>query len=193
MRWPADIKPSTNELSLHFPSKSFKSPFTGVMQSVALPGARWELKISVKNLKKDMAKAFESFTDDLRGGTEPIQIMDHARPGREALGVPVVAVASKGRQLQTSGWNKSMTVLNVGDLIEVNGELKRVRCDVKSNALGLATIEFNPPLRKLPAVGARIITLNPCMWATLDSDSVVFKRGSIYTDASLKFVEAIYR
>jgi hypothetical protein len=193
MQWPVDLVPSNNDFALKYPSKGFTSPFTGVSQSVALPGASFELTMTFTNILEDERRRLEVLTDQLKGNVEPIKIVDHCALGSPPKGVPVVAVSGKGRSIQTSGWLKSTKVLAFGDLITVNGELKRVQNDVISSSSGLATISFNPPLRKTVPLGAVIETQNPWMWATLTDNGVPFARKPRFCDVTIKFKEAIYR
>jgi hypothetical protein len=194
MQWPVDIVPSTNDFKLNYPSRSFKSPFTGVSQSVSLPGASWEITLKINNMKLDERHQVEVLTDQLKGSVEPIKMVDHCNLGEVAMGLPVAAVSGKGRTLQTSGWTPSKKVLSAGNLITVNSELKRVQEDVFSSASGLATITFNPPLRKIVPLGAAIETKNPWMWATLKDNGVSFsRRPGDFTDVTMTFIEAIYR
>lgn len=193
MQWPVDLVPSTNDFALKYPSRGLNSPFTGVSQNIALPGASFELTMTFTNILKDERRRLEVLTDQLNGNVEPIKIVDHCALGLPPKGAPVVAVASKGRRLQTSGWTPSVKVLSFGDLINVNGELKRVQDDVVSSASGLATITFNPPMRKIAPIGAVIETQNPWMWATLTDNGVTFARKPRFCDVTIKFKEAIYR
>lgn len=195
MMWPVELCPSTNGFELVSNSREYKSPYTGVRQAVALPGRHWVIELELRDLLDSEARTLEVLTDDLNGQVETIKIMDHARLGEPAKGTPQVAASGEsGRSLRTKGWQPSTVVLKKGDLITVNDELKRLREDVTSSASGLATLTFNPPLRKPPALNAPIITHNPYMVANLSTKSAQFKRvPGIRQNVTLKFIEAIHR
>lgn len=193
MKWPVDLIPNSSSLELFYPSQEFKSEFTGVTQSVSMPGAHWKLEMKFSGLTDDEARQIEVITDSLRGNTESMQVLDHARLGVVAKGNPVLTKVAQGTQAVSGGWNASTTVLKAGDLVTINGELKRIKQDIKTSASGVATLHFNPPLRKPAPAQAAVITLNPYMTAHLEKNSVKFSRKPMSTDVSLKFIEAIYK
>lgn len=194
MEWPVDLVPSNNEFSLNYKSRGFTSPFTGVRQGVPLPGANWEITVTFNNIQPLERRRIETLTDQLKGDVEPIKMRDHVNLGDDPQGAPVVAVAAKGRSLQTSGWLPSVKVLSQGDMFTVAGELKRCQDDVYSSSSGLATVTFNPPMRKTAPIGAVIETKAPWMWATLKEKGVKFsRRPGGFSDVTITLVEAIYR
>lgn len=195
MQWPLEVCPTNNNLTLKYNSKVFESPFTKVRQAASLPGAHWKLSMTINDMTDREARIVEVITDELKGQVEVIQVMDHTRLGGPAKGTPLVAIAGEtGRTLKTKGWTPNTLVLQLGDLITVNGELKRLREDISSSSAGLATLTFNPPLRKPPPVDMAIITEAPYIIATLDDDGAPFKRvPGQRQSVSLSFTEAIHR
>ncbi|EBA3774827.1 hypothetical protein AUR71_25765, partial [Salmonella enterica] len=87
---------------------------------------------------------------------------DWGRGGRTPAGSPVVNGANQtGTELQMSGWTPGVVVLERGDYITVNDELKMVTADVTSTSTGTATVTFAPMLRWSPPDGAAIEVAKP--------------------------------
>jgi len=66
-----------------------------------------------------------------------------------------------GIALNIKGAQPSTKVLQAGEYFEVNGELKIVVSDCTSDGSGLATVQFEPPLRDSPDDSANLNTQTP--------------------------------
>lgn len=194
--FPQELIPASNEIRLDSPTFSFTSAFTGVNQSVIHPGARWTLTMEFPKLQGRQKRILQSFLNGLSGRAEVVKVYDNSRDGRPAMGTPGVSGDGQlGKTLLTGGWIPHQKVLEVGDLVTVNSELKEIADDAWSDQNGFATLSFNPPLRKSPPNGSSIETERPYMLATLDSDGVGVSNSpaGFGQFETIVFKEEIYR
>lgn len=175
--WPnlSRIAPGSLDWGLTSNTQAFGSPLSGSVQTLELPGARWRFSFDMNSLAPEDSAILRAWLVGLRGrsGRFYMHNMSQSSPRGAGGGSPVVSGAGQsGVALSTNGWPLSTTVLKVGDFFEVNGELKMVMANVVSNASGVATVTFEPPLRASPANLASIITVKPKAIFKLDDDTV---------------------
>lgn len=148
----------------------FQSPLTGGLQTAGLPGARWGFTIEFPRLLESDAALLEAFLVSLRGQENRFRYHNPSRPevrgvggGTGVGGVPDVEGGGQtGTSLNVRNATPSKTGwLLPGDYFSVNGELKMVTANVNSNALGQATIMFEPALRASPVDTAPITLSKP--------------------------------
>jgi len=167
-----DIKPDAAQLGIGFNVQSFNSTLSGSKQFKELPGSRWVGSITWSQRQGIDAKTLVGQLSSLRGMIDEFRILppDHEGLGT-ALGSGVVNGADQtGSSLITSGWAANQSILlEIGDYIEINGELKRVTLRAASDGSGNSTIQFQPPIRKSPANGSAVITTEPRMTMRLTS------------------------
>lgn len=146
---------------------SFRSPLTGAVQTIGMPGTRWKMRISWDNTVLTPAEAgiVKAGLAKLRGMANRVRVWNlaHPAPRGTALGNPYVFGAEQaGSQLVTAGWPASSTgLLLPGDMIGVGGELKMVTDQVDSDANGRATVHFEPELRTSPSNGSALVLSRP--------------------------------
>lgn len=171
--FPANISPDAEEWTLTYNTQSFESDLNGAMQTAELPGARWSVSMTFSNRQGKSARALQGFLAGLKG-----------RAGRfwvtpadwEPLGSPdgagvVASNTSGGTSLSTSGWTADIAeLLYAGDYFEVNGELKKMTETASSDASGLSTLEFAPPLRQPVTAGMTIRVVEPRCQMQLSDD-----------------------
>ncbi len=169
-----DILPRAAEWSLRSNTQSFRSPLSGTVQTLELPGAIWQATLSFARLPQDRARELAAFLVRLRGEAGRFYLYDHSLPAPRgsASGVPVVAGAGQtGATLATSGWTPGVAgILKAGDYIGLGDELKMVVADADSDVGGLATLTIEPPLRQSPADASLIITVQPVCIMKLTGD-----------------------
>ena len=155
-------------------TQSFESPLNRTVQTLELPGARWQAVVEWKNLVEADARIFKAFLASLRGAAGRFYLGDlsHGTPAGTALGTPLVKGASQtGTSLVTDGWSAGQTSLLLpGDYFSVNGELKIITAVCTSDGSGNATLSFAPPLRSAPADNAPITVINPVATFRLKDD-----------------------
>ncbi|WP_145569250.1 hypothetical protein [Yersinia mollaretii] len=193
LEWPAILVPNEMTLQLLSNSKIFQSPFSGSSQTASFPGSRLALTMTFRNRKDRDARALESLVADLDGVAGRVRLWDFARGGRAPAGTPIVSAAEqRGKMLSTRGWLPGRLVLQRGDYITVNDELKKVTQDVRSDISGQAVIRFSPQLRWPPVAGAPIECRKPTgIFRLTDENQGNFSRTpGIFHSVTLQFVEA---
>ena len=193
LEWPAILVPNEMNLKMLSNSKIFQSPFSGSSQTASFPGSRWTLTMTFRNRKDRDARALEALVADLDGVAGRVRLWDFARGGRAPSGTPIVSAAEqRGKLLSTRGWLPERLVLQRGDYITVNDELKKVTQDVRSDISGQAVIRFSPQLRWPPVAGASIECRKPTgIFRLADENQGDFSRTpGIFHSVTLQFVEA---
>lgn len=191
LTWPEALRPSTMDWDLVSNSVKFTSPFNGASQVVGYPGSRWKASLKFNNLDDWESRKLEVLIAKLDGMVGMIKLHDFGRWGRPPVGTPVVKGANNtGTQIQSRGWLAKRLVLQEGDYITVNNELKLVTGDVWSDASGFATVYFAPMLRNVPPDGAKIETENPFgLFRLSDNTNGVSRQPAFNNSFTLEFEE----
>lgn len=140
------------------------NPLNNAIQTLVRPGSLWIATLEFRNLKLTKRAAMLAFLVKLNGQEHRFLLRDHSNPLRgSGGGVPVVnGAAQTGNSLITDGWPISTNgVLLESDNFAVGGELKKCTQDVNSDALGAATIVFQPALRTSPLDNSSIDISDP--------------------------------
>lgn len=195
--WPAAVRPSTLEWHLRYNSQAFSSPLSRVVQTAELPGAVWIATMRLDQLKRSEIAPLEALIFKLRGMANRVLVPDHFRsnPRGAAGGLPLVLGAGQsGTSITTDGWTGPQAgCLLEGDRININGEFKAITADTSSDAGGVATLQFEPPLRASPPDNAPItFTDATCKMMLLDDNQGRLSTRKSLTGTTLTFVEAIF-
>lgn len=175
----------------------FQSPLSGAVQTVEMPGARWQFRMSYADLEEADAALLQGFLAQLRGQAGRFYLYNLARPTPRGSvpGTPLVKGASQtGATLATDGWTPSQTgILKVGDFFKIGNELKMVvGADVNSDGAGEATITFEPPIRSSPADNSAVATSSPTAVFKLTSDDNAWNtRAPVWTSFELQGEEVL--
>lgn len=175
---PSGLRITDSNFGLSSSVKSFKSPFSSQFQVNETSPAVWMLEFTTSLYRFDEATsiAMKSFLAKLRGGVNYFEYRDPDYVSRRGVGTgtPLVQGGSQtGSSLVTDGWTINTTnIMRDGDYFAVNGELKRMTADVNSNGSGVATLQFEPPLRVSPADNAPITVTSPKAQFTVSNANV---------------------
>jgi len=187
--WPTIPKPQALQFYLSPSTQIFRSPLSGAVQTLELPGARWRAIITYNALSDANARILKAFLSKLSGSAGRFYCWDfgHENPAGIGTGTPLVDGASQtGKSLDTKGWTPSQTgILKAGDYFTVNGELKIMTADVDSDVSGDATLVFIPALRASPANEAALTVIKASCTMMLindEQDTMLFRPG-IYAEA----------
>ncbi|GAL18536.1 hypothetical protein JCM19235_1959 [Vibrio maritimus] len=139
-------------------TRSFVSPFTNTAQVVEAQGHKWRATFNYQNLTKEQSHLLRWMEAVSKGGSKsfaiPMQGNDYL--GNATLAAVVSGAGQGGTTLETSNWGPNAVALEVGSLFSVNGEMKTSTARVVANGSGVATLQFEPPLRDTPNSGERI-------------------------------------
>lgn len=158
-------------------NQELASPFDDVDQVVNLTGGKWRASLEFSNVVPSRMAKLRSFLMKLKGrsGSFYLTPSNYQPLGNAAVSTPgsVDGANQVGNSLVTSGWTPSLLLFREGDYIEVNGEFKMVVEDCTSNALGDATITFEPELRSSPLTNASIEVNAPRCVMRLENDEEI--------------------
>lgn len=138
------------------------------------------------------------------GGTAHVSIHDLVS-GRSAGGFQFVTWASCSRCALVAGGSQTGSGLVIdglpgstaglakaGDMMEVNGELKRLTADVNSDGSGVGYAMFEPSLRAAPADDTPVVFRDPMGKFLLDDESAGWSsRPGVLSDVTINLVEDI--
>ncbi len=175
----------------------FSSPLSGSEQTTELPGARWEATLTWSTLTRAEIRRLRAFVVQLRGRAGRFYLFDfsHPEPSGVATGTPrVMGGGQTGASLVTDGWTPSTAgILRAGDYFALpTGELKMLTADAASDGAGVATLQFEPPIRTAPADNGVLTLTRPSAVMRLvdDAQDRFAVIGSLVQDYTLDAVEA---
>jgi hypothetical protein len=81
-------------------------------------------------------------------------------------------------------------MLSAGDYVTIGDQLLQLTADVVSNASGIATLTFEPPIRRVPADNATVEYKNPyALMYLVEEPAIAVSVGDVHT-LSLNLREA---
>jgi hypothetical protein len=172
--------PNAASMNLVANTAVFRSPLSGVTQTLARPGSRLTMMLTWSRISGDDRAILKGFLAGQFGQEHLITYRDPTHVQRGALGgSPTVAGASQtGQSLDISSGPVSQTNwLRRGDQISFpNGtytELKIVTDDVDTNGSGQATIPIYPEIHISPANLAAVDIVVPIngTWRLLNPEN----------------------
>ena len=193
--WPTLTRsaPAEMEWALVANTQTFTSPLTNSVQTVELPGARWRVDFTLRNLDEADTAVLQAFLAQLRGRAGRFTLHHFARPAPRgtARGTPLVKGASQtGTSLLIDGMTVGATLLP-GDFFAVNGQLKMATATATANGSGEATVSFEPPLRASPADNAVVTLESPTATFMLAGDEMsAITRAGLRSEVRIEAMEA---
>lgn len=145
------------------------SPISRQEQVTLFSGGSFSFTFSLPAMRKVKANAWKAFLAQLKSGYGTFYGYDpdNRTPQGVISGTPLIkGAAQTGTVLETDGHGVSVSgILLPGDYIQINSglaaEIKMVTEQVDSDALGNATINFEPALRTPPADNDVFVYNNP--------------------------------
>lgn len=163
LTFPTIRRPSEAAEKLIGLTQTHESPFDGTMQTLEMPGARWEFTVTWQTLSPDDRRELSALLARLRGRAGRFTYGPIWSPRRATGGgVPVINGAGQsGEVLSTSGWTPSVQVMRAGDwlsYVDLGGRqrLHQVVADASANASGIAALTISPPIRRAGSNGAAV-------------------------------------
>lgn len=175
--WPTDrlFVPGTIEWRL-VPNiiRSNASPFSGHMQTVEVPGARWAVLLNLTaNRNADRAQ-IEAWLSKVRGAANRIALWHPVRPtprGTLQANTTTNATAAAGATSITIAATTGLTLL-AGDMLSVataNSKTQLVQVTQDTTAVSSSmTVAFTAPLRWSVNSGATVVVVRPTAEFVLD-------------------------
>jgi len=150
-------------------TQTHESPFDGTLQTLEMPGARWELTATWPTLGPDDRRLMAAFLASLRGQAGRFLFSPAQWSPRRAAGggTPVInGDFQAGATLSTRGWTALAQVMRPGDwlsYVDTRGRrrLHLVLADASADASGIASLSVSPPIRRAGADGAAVDVTTP--------------------------------
>jgi hypothetical protein len=191
--------PADFEFGLMSVTQTFRSPLSGAVQTLELPGARWYTRFRFPPLRATAAVndagLLAAFLVKLRGQARRAALWNFKRPVPlgtiQTSGVTLASgVAAEATTASFSGCGAAKTLL-AGDLFSIGGELKMATADFTADGSGeMAGITFEPPMRSAVAGGEAVTLDKPTALFILDNPQVTWRSspGDV-NDFELSFTE----
>lgn len=157
-----DLIPVTSEFKLIRNERVFESEFTGDSQVLSDPVSHWQVTLSFENVPNKAAKKLIGTLAGLRGATGRFKLYDWSNCGASGIGGSYVVdyfSPSLPGLVALRNVPDGELVADVGDLVEVNGELKMVLNEVRGGIDGIAWVEIEPWLRT-PVTGGETVNFD---------------------------------
>lgn len=159
-------------------TQTFTSPLSRATQSASLPGAMWIAGLQMATMRPEQWRAWTGWLARLRGAAGRFRLTPpHASlpAGGAVSGTLTVALVETTTRLRVAGLPVGLTSLRAGDLFHVvtgtdRQELKILVEDAPANGSGVAILNFEPPLRRTPALGAAVVVNGPSAIMRLTDD-----------------------
>lgn len=163
---PTIIDPYTQSFSLKSNTRVFTSPFTGVIQTMETPGARWMCSYEYPLLTNAQTKIIKSFLVKLKGQANRFTARDYLFTGQDLTLTATASLGANTAVLSTAA------TLTEGDYISIGGEFKMIVSDSTGTSI---TVE---PIFRAAQSSAAVVTEYPTCIMVLDQDTVSWKSVS---------------
>ena len=166
---------NVGKLRLRRATNILRSRYTGQAQKITYPYAVWTLEATLREYDETQAGIIRSFLVQLEGQKNEFRlpVPGYKKPTTN-FGANLVTfgpTVARASSVPFSIAPANFALLNDGDYITIQDELKIVVGNVASNGAGQGVINFKPPLRKPVPTGTPIILQNPtCLMQAADDD-----------------------
>ena len=198
--FPAIRNPSEVSWRLRARTQTHTSPFDGTVQTLAMPGARWEATLTWRTLPPADYRLLEAFLASMGGMAGrfwygPVHAPRRATGG----GSPVINGASQtGATMSMRGFSANAQAFLAGDWFSYTDtgnrrRLHQVTADVTANGSGVASVPIAPAIRRAGADGAAVTIASPTGTFMLASDDAgeIQVRAPLLGAVSISIVEAL--
>lgn len=177
------------------------SPFSGEIQTIEMPGARWQGSFDWSGLNEDDAGLWQAFMVKLRGQAGRFNMHRLDRPAPRGVAIanlanpannPKVVAIGDSTQFRCDNFHPNVQkILRAGDMIGMGGELKMVIDDFSSDGNGECFFIVEPPMRVLPSINVtEVILTKPTAIFMVTEDKVGWTANApLLTDSAFQFVE----
>lgn len=198
--FPSIRNPSEMSWRLRARTQTHTSPLDGTVQTLAMPGARWEATLTWRTLPPDQYRQLEAFLASMSGMAGrfwygPVHAPRRATGG----GSPVINGASQtGATISMRGFSAGAQAFLAGDWFSYTDttsrrRLHQVTANVTANGSGVASVPIAPAIRRAGVDGAAVTISAPTGVFMLASDDTgeMQVRAPMLGAVSINIVEAI--
>ena len=176
--------------------RSPMSPFSGHMQTVEVPGARWTVLLNMSWHYAEERAEVEAWLNKVRGAANRIALWHLMRPlprGTLQTNTVTNATAAAGATSITIAATTGLTLL-AGDMISIateNGKTQLVQVTQDTTAASSSmTVAFTAPMRWSVASGAAVVVIRPTATFMLDDAPSIPYAPVVSPGFSLSLTEA---
>lgn len=201
-----DIIPDTSNWGIVYNTRIFTSPLSGAIQTLEMPGARWQASLVFNNMLPEESRKLMAFLVKLRGSSGRFYLYDHSidnprgSPSAQSGGAKVDGPNQTGSLLKTYNWTPNTNNLFLaGDYIKFGSsgqhELKMISSNVSSGPSGIAYLPIEPPIRISPINQDVIVYNKPTtiMMLVDDTQAQWDNSESVYlANITINCIEAFY-
>lgn len=151
------------------------SPYSGDVQTIEIPGARWTCSLSYPTAINAEQAQLEAFWTKVRGQVHRVSLWHMMRPAPRGTmrGSPTLSAGAAQGATSVSVVTTSGNTLLAGDMVGIGGQLHMVVSDATASG-GLMTISIEPPLRASRSSGAPVTWDRPtALFMLAESQSAV--------------------
>ncbi|MFW6198568.1 MAG: hypothetical protein ACOC5E_01965 [Acidobacteriota bacterium] len=157
-------------------------------------GPRWRTTLEPAATRGASARAWRSFLAQLSTYEETVEVgppeYDGPSTGYSGPAPQVDGADQLGTSLDCDGVTADEDILEEGDYLEVNGELKILTADATADGTGAVTFEFRPALREPPDDDAAVEINDPvATFRRREPEGVWSLDRVLITRVSLELVE----
>lgn len=201
-----DIIPDSSDWGIVYNTRIFTSPLSGAIQTLEMPGARWQASLTFNNMIPEESRKLMAFLVKLRGSSGRFYLFDHSinnprgNTSTQSGGGKVNGPSQTGSLLKTYNWTPNTSNLFLsGDYIKFGSsgqqELKMISSNVSSDSSGVAYLSIEPPIRTSPVNDDIIVYNKPTavMMLADDTQAKWSNTESIYlSNITIDCIEAFY-
>lgn len=190
------FKPTSQSFELVTNTRSFQSPVSGAIQTLARKGSYWKTQLTFTNVSGAERAELQALFARLNGQEHRVRLEDYGYVRRgNAVGPQTVLVNGAGQTGSTinlDGATFSVTgYFKQGDYISFNNELHMVTEDVDSSATGTLSVPIAPPIRKPTNDGDSVRIFDPFGVFMLSNDVSWRTSSTNISSLSVSFMEDI--
>jgi hypothetical protein len=128
-------------------------------------------------------KPWRAYIAQARGVVNDFRIPVHPTAQSALPNTVLVRGGSQtGRSIISDGWPNSTTVLSAGDYVTIEDQLVQLTANVTSDGSGIATLTFEPPIRRAPTDNAPVEYKNPyALMYFVEEPMLSVGIGDVYT------------
>jgi hypothetical protein len=171
------VVPDSADFGITYNTLIHTSPLSGATQTLELPGARWKMRLSFRNLEPSEGRKLASFLTRLRGSAGRFYCHDFGRPSPQNTATPTTSttlintVSTGADNVYLTGYTTGS--LTVGDMISIgNNGLRELKMIVSDTGGGSYAIE--PKMRATKSAGTPVIVNKASTVFMLSSDEQAY-------------------
>ena len=187
-----NITPESFDFGIRYNTQISTTSLSGITQTVELPGARWNGRMSFRDLSPADSAELKAFLLELRGAAGRFYMggISHTSPFNTVTGSFNIETGSGVRTIDVTPGSGSFSV---GDYIQIGTDADReLKMIIGVSGTTTQSLIVEPLIRRTDFVGQSVVYTNPTGVFLLDSDDLArwsVRSKAKLSDISISFVE----